>query len=176
MKSIALFGGSFDPPHIGHIEIINKLKKLDFIDKVIVMPTYLNPFKNSFKADASLRLKWLKEIFKNDNKVEVSDFEVKQNKKVPTIITVKELLKKYDKIFVVIGADNLASLKKWQDFEELDNLVDFIVASRGDLKIDKKFLKLDVDIDISSTTLREKINKNALPKEVANEIYKYYKE
>ena len=55
---IAIFGGSFDPIHKGHLEIIKKATKI--ADKVIVIPNYLNPLKNSFSAPAELRLKWLK--------------------------------------------------------------------------------------------------------------------
>jgi nicotinate-nucleotide adenylyltransferase len=62
MDSIALFGGSFDPPHIGHEAIVKALMKLDEIDKIIIMPTYLNPFKTEFFAPADLRVKWLKKL------------------------------------------------------------------------------------------------------------------
>lgn len=53
--NIALFGGSFDPPHKGHEAIIKEaLKKLD-IDKLIIMPTFINPFKQNFSADEKQR-------------------------------------------------------------------------------------------------------------------------
>jgi nicotinate-nucleotide adenylyltransferase len=173
---VALFGGSFDPPHIGHIEIVKKLKELGFLDKIIVMPTYLNPFKSSSLADAPTRLKWLREIFKDDKKVEVSDFEVKQNQKTPSIITVDKLLDTCDEIFLVIGADNLASLNKWHRFDELKQKVTFIVATRDEIKVPKEFIKLDIKQNISSSSLRKEIKKEYLPKEVAEKIYSYYKE
>jgi len=175
-KTIALFGGSFDPPHIGHIAIIEALKQLEYIDEVVVMPTYLNPFKQNFVADASLRLKWLKQIFQNDSKVTISDFEVKQQKKIPTIQSVEYLLKKYSKIYLVIGADNLASLNKWHQFEKLQNLVNFIVVSRDGIEIDKKFIQLYVDHPISSSQLRQKLNESQLPIECKDEILKIYGE
>jgi nicotinate-nucleotide adenylyltransferase len=176
MRKVALFGGSFDPPHLGHEAIVKALNRLDYIDKIIVIPTFLNPFKSSSFAPANLRLKWLKEIFKGFSKVEVSSYEVSQNQKVPTIETVNHLLKSYEKIYLVIGADNLESLEQWYHFDELKNKVTFIVASREEIEIPKEFITLRVNENISSTTLRTKIDKNYLPKINAEEIKQYYKE
>ncbi|MBD3797026.1 MAG: nicotinate (nicotinamide) nucleotide adenylyltransferase [Campylobacterales bacterium] len=176
MKNIALFGGSFDPPHIGHIQIAEALKNLDFIEKVVVMPTYLNPLKSSFFADANLRLQWLKEIFEDDKSVEVSSFEVEQKRKVPSIETVKHLKKFHDNIHLVIGADNLASLSHWYKYEELKSLVKFIIISRNEIDIPESFIKLELDIPISSTELRGEIDTRYLPQKVAKKIENYYKE
>ncbi len=174
MKTAAIFGGSFDPVHTGHLEIINKLKQLDFIDDIIVVPTYLNRFKDKFSAPPKIRLNWLKELFKSEKKVIVSDFEVNQKQKTATITTVKHFLKSYDKIYVVIGADNLKALHKWQDIDELKKLATFIVATRDDIKIDESFIKIDVDVNISSTSLREKTDKEYLPGKIANKIERFY--
>jgi len=75
-----------------------------------------------------------------------------------------------------VGADNIASLHKWKDYNKLKELVTFIVAPRDEINIPSQFLKLNVKIDISSSTHREKIDKNKLSKKSANEIEKYYKE
>jgi len=176
MDTIALFGGSFDPPHIGHEAIVKALREFKEIDKVIIMPTFLNPFKSHFFAPASLRVKWLKEIFGEYENVEISDYEVLQHKQVPTIETVKHLLKSYKKIYLTIGADNLSSLKRWNSYDELKDLVTFIVSPRDNIEIPKEFLRVDVDEKISSTNLREDIEISKLPKKCAQEIYNYYKE
>lgn len=176
MKNIALFGGSFDPPHLGHVKIVEALKNLDFIDKVVIMPTYLNPFKSEFIADAHKRLQWLKDIFQDDHDVEVSSYEVEQQKKVPTIDTVEYLQKFYKDIYVVIGADNLASLEKWYRYDELEKLVKFIVVTREKIKIADNFLQLSVDVPVSSTQLRENCERKFLPPKIADDIQKYYKE
>ena len=176
MDTIALFGGSFDPPHIGHEAVVKALSKLKNIDKIIVMPTFLNPFKSKFYAPSSLRVKWLKEIFSEYKNVEICDFEVKQQKQVPTIESIKYLLKKYKKIYLVVGADNIAYLHKWHNYDELKELVTFVVASRDAIDIPNEFLKIDVDEKTSSTELRDNIQISKLPKKCAQEIYKYYKE
>jgi len=176
METIALFGGSFDPPHIAHEAIVKALLNIEEIDKVIVMPTFLNPFKSQFFAPSELRLKWLKEIFSDYKNVEISDFEVSQAKKVPTIESVKYLLKKYKKIYLTIGADNLETLAKWKNYHELQELVTFVVATRKSVEIPENFVQLSIDVDISSTTLRHTIDKTKLPQKCAVEIEKYYKE
>lgn len=176
MDTVALFGGSFDPPHIGHEAIVRALNALEWIDKVVVMPTFLNPFKLKFYAPAPLRVKWLREAFSEYAKVEISEFEVNQQKKVPTIQSVLYLLKTYKKVFVVIGADNILSLYKWYRYDELKNLATFIVASRDDVEIPSEFLRLDVREDISSTALRDNMDLDKLPKKCSQEIFKYYKE
>lgn len=176
MDTIALFGGSFDPPHIGHEAIVKALTKFKDIDKVIVMPTFLNPFKSNFYAPSSLRMKWLKEIFSEYKNVEVSEYEALQEKQVTTIETVKHLLKSYKKIYLVIGADNLAMLHKWSRYEELKELVIFVIAPRDNIEIPQNFLRVDIDENISSTNLRYDIEISKLPKKCAKEIYNFYKE
>jgi len=176
METIALFGGSFDPPHIGHKAVVDGVLKIKDVKKVIIMPTFLNPFKTKSHAPAQLRLKWLRDIFSGYKNVEVSSWEVEQNKKVPTIQTVLHLLESYKKIYLVIGADNLSSLKQWDRFEELEKLVSIVVASRDGIVIEENFITLDINHNISSTSLREDIQKAKLPKTCAKEIEKFYKE
>jgi nicotinate-nucleotide adenylyltransferase len=176
MKTVALYGGSFDPPHIGHEAIIKALKKLDFIDKIIIMPTFLNPFKENFTAPAPLRLQWLQKSFSDYGDLTVSSFEVDKERKVPAIESVKMLKEKYDKVYLVIGADNLKSLKDWYKYNELKDLVTFIVATRKENSVPQHFITLKIDEDISSSELREKIDISKLPKKCASEIAHYYKE
>jgi nicotinate-nucleotide adenylyltransferase len=176
MNSVALFGGSFDPPHIGHEAVIKALLELKYIDKVVVEPTFLNPFKTEFHAPSELRLEWLRAIFSQEKNVIVDDYEVALAKQVPTIETVKHFLEVYEKIFVVIGADNLQTLHKWRDYEELKKKVTFIIATRGATEIPENFIRLDIDEKVSSSSLRENMDKTKLMKIGADEIARYYKE
>ncbi|MEA3228474.1 MAG: nicotinate (nicotinamide) nucleotide adenylyltransferase [Campylobacterota bacterium] len=176
METIALFGGSFDPPHIGHKAIVEALDKLNYIDKVIVMPTFLNPFKSSSHASSELRIEWLRKIFHPFHNIIVDNYEVKQNRAVTSLETVSYLRERYSKIYLVIGADNLRSLEKWNNFEQLNSLVTFIVASRDNIEIEERFIYLKIDENISSSQLREQMDSSKLPKECAVEIEKYYKD
>ena len=77
---IAIFGGSFDPIHIAHKKIVETaLKELD-IDKLIIVPTYLNPFKKDFLFEPKDRFKLLQKVFKDEKRVEICDFEINQKK------------------------------------------------------------------------------------------------
>lgn len=171
---IAIFGGSFDPIHIAHIAIVKEvLKKLD-IEKVIVVPTYLNPFKSSFYLNPKTRFNLIKKVFKEFEKVQVCDYEINQEKTSYSIDTVIYLKNLYNpsKIYLIIGEDNLETLDKWYEIDKLKELVEFVVATRKSFesKKAKEFKNLDIDINISSSLLRDKINLNYIPKEIKDDI------
>ncbi len=176
MKKIALFGGSFDPPHSGHIAIIEEaLQQLD-IEKIVVVPAYVNPFKSGSHAPAALRLAWLREIFKHRSDVEISDFEIEQERPVRTVETLRYFKDKADVIYLIIGADNLASLKQWHLYDELNELVTWVVATRDNIDVPDSYITLDITKPVSSTELRKTIRTHELPLEVAQEITHFYKE
>lgn len=160
-EKIALFGGSFDPPHFGHLEIIKEsIKKLD-IDKLIVMPTYLNPFKKRFFLTPKQRFNRLKEILKEYKNIEVSNFEIEQNRAVSTIESVKYLEESYIVKYIVIGADNLKNIDRWRDFELLNSKIIWVVATRDGYRLEidklKKFQILNIDAKISSSQIRKEL-------------------
>ena len=174
MMNIAIFGGSFDPFHIGHLDIINKaLKELE-IDKVVVVPTYLNPFKKKFFLSAKDRLELLSELFENNHKVIIESYEVEQNIPIPSYQTVLYLQRKYhlSKIYFIIGADNLADLHKWDNFDEFEKIVSFVVATRDNISIDSKYKILQVEQDISSTNIRENLDMRYVPEKIRKKVYK----
>nr|WP_315083313.1 ribosome silencing factor [uncultured Campylobacter sp.] len=92
---IALFGGSFDPPHAGHDAAVKAILSSLKPDLLVIMPSFLNPFKKSFSAPPQLRLRWCRALWSDAPHVEVSDYEISQNCPVPTIQSVKFLLEKY---------------------------------------------------------------------------------
>jgi len=155
--SIALFGGSFDPPHKGHQAIVRALASLEDIDRVVVMPAYLNPFKHETLADAATRLRWCQTLCEAP-RVTVSDFEITQGRPVYTIETVRKLQEHYDVKYLVIGADNLKDIEQWQEFEQLDAMVVWLVFGRGGVEPDCHKLThcrlLPLDMPISSTEIR----------------------
>lgn len=171
----AIFGGSFDPPHIGHLEIIQQTIISLNIDELIVVPAFLNPFKSKYKAPCKLRLKWLKSMTVNMPLVKVSSFEIDLDRPVPSIETVQHF-KDEDETYFIIGADNLQSLPLWKNFKELDALVTWVVASRDNIEIPEGFVTLDVNQDISATQLRKSIDAAYLDKDVAKEIIDFYQE
>lgn len=175
--AIALFGGSFDPPHEGHVAVVKAALSELPVEKLYVVPAYVNPFKSGTHASAEKRLAWLKSIFGSENRVVVDDFEVRQARPVPTVETVLYLRQRNPDIYLIIGSDNLASLRKWHRFEALDAMVTWVVATRKGHVADKQYLRLEVDVDISSTELRNRPKSDLIPEAVRQEIEEhYYKE
>lgn len=173
---LALYGGSFDPPHAGHVAIVTKALKALPIDKVVIVPASQNPFKPSVIASGAVRYGWLKEIFKPYEKVEISDFEITQERCVYTIETVKHYAPMYDKLYLIIGADNLEKLRDWHQIEELDAMVQWVVAARSDIPIPENMIRLNIDVPISSTDFRSTFCPLGLEANIEKNIITYYKE
>ena len=170
---IAIFGGSFDPVHIGHKIIVKEALKVLNIDKLIIVPTYLNPLKKDFLFAPKTRFELLKKVFKDNSKVEISDFEINQKKLSYTYETIRYIKTLYNpsKIYFIIGEDNLKSLHKWHNIDELKNNLEFVVAKRkGYNLLSEEFKTLDVDVDISSTKLREKLDLKFIPKVIWQDL------
>jgi len=158
LETVALFGGSFDPPHFGHKMVVEEALKSLSIDKLIIVPTFLNPFKTQSYSTPSLRLKMAKEMFQEFPKVEVSDYEIEEKKPTPTVQTVQYFQQKYNVQYVIVGADNLNAIDRWYNFKWLNEQVTWVIASRVGYTIASDKLRdfkiLDVVADISSTQIR----------------------
>ena len=167
---IAIYGGSFNPMHIGHEKIVDYvLKNLD-MDKIIIIPVGIPSHRENNLEESDTRLKICREIFKSNEKVEVSDIEIKSERKSYTYDTLLKLIEIYgkdNKFFEIIGEDSLKNLKTWKNYKELLNLCKFIVFRRKDdknTKIDSEFLNNKNIIileneyyNISSTEIRNKV-------------------
>ncbi len=173
---LALFGGSFDPPHAGHVGVVNEALKILPVDRLIVVPAARNPFKASVRASGEARYGWLKRIFASYEKVEISDFEISQRRSVYTIETVRHYLNRCDELYLIIGADNLASLKQWHAFGELNAAVRWVVATRGETPVPEGMIPLRVNVPVSSTDFRNRFAPLGLESNIENEIITYYKE
>lgn len=167
---IGIYGGSFNPMHIGHEEIVKYILKVFDMDKIIIIPVGIPSHRENDLEQSDVRLKICKEIFKNNKKVEISDIEIKNKEKSYTYDTLLKLIKIYGKnneFFEIIGEDSLKNLKTWKNYKELINLCKFIVFRRKDeknIEIDSEFLNNEKIIilenkyyDISSTLIREKV-------------------
>jgi len=155
----AMFGGSFDPPHLGHQSIIQEVVKNLDIKALLVVPTYLNPFKVFSLAPASLRLEWCHILFDSIPKVVVDDYEIKKGKSTYTSDSVKHFNIAYNVKYLIIGSDNLESLTKWHHFEWLNATITWVIVSREKYPLvldglrDTKVLHLDAPM--SSSQIRE---------------------
>jgi nicotinate-nucleotide adenylyltransferase len=174
----ALFGGSFDPPHIGHVRIVETvLKHLD-IDTLIIEPTWRNPFKSGYHASPQQRLTWTKKLFEGNPKIVVDDYEVRKKCSVPTYETLQHLNDTYDIRYIVIGADNVAGLPQWHRFDALNEAVTWVILTREGYDIDTSALRnvriLKLDVPVSSTQIRTKKALDFVDETIRNEVKKIY--
>lgn len=157
---IGIFGGTFNPPHLGHKRLAETMLKAARLDKILIMPTYTPPHKKgSDLASEKDRLNMCRLLFK-ESRFQVSDLEITRGGKSYTVDTIRELKKLYpdDELFLIIGSDMLLSFDRWYKFEEILENVTLCVATRENdisaedlLSYAKDKLKLDTeDIIISS--------------------------
>ena len=138
MANVAIFGGTFNPFHIGHYEMLEYICTLDFIDKVFVMPDKIPPHKNFDSTIDDIHRQNMCEIVCDDfNKAELCLVEFERGGKSYTVDTIKLLKEKYpnDKFFVVIGGDMLSTLDTWYNWQELITLTSFIAFKRDGLSM-----------------------------------------
>ncbi len=130
---VALFGGSFDPPHVGHQMAMLYVLATARVDRLLMVPCFRHPFDKRLRAyEHRLAMARLAaEPF--DGRVEVSDVERRLGGESRTLNTVKALYAERPgiRIGVVIGADLLGERERWWGYPELMRLVDFIVVGRA---------------------------------------------
>lgn len=189
MKKIAIYGGSFDPPHKGHKLLAENLASVCGAGKVIIIPTALSPFKNSSSATTEDRLNMCKLFFKEEL-FSISDIEIKRGGKSYTVDTLTQIKKENPdaELFLFMGDDMLLSFDKWykhqeilrlativcacrtEKLEELDNMKEFV---KNVLKAEDRVIICEsVPFEISSTEIRSSL-KNGESKGVEEEVYNY---
>ena len=171
--NLYLYGGSFDPPHLGHKTIVNYF--IDKADKFLIIPSHQSPLKIHKPTNFSHREKMIKIMFRDlPKKLKIVDFEVTK-KTLFTVDTIKHLEKEYPsyKKHMIIGADQYNNISKWKAYKYILNNVNLLVISRPRHKVIIKNKKIhfikDIHIDISSTTIRENINKLNVIKSIVDE-------
>lgn len=130
---IAIYGGTFDPFHVGHVYCIQTIFEKTKTEKVFVVPNFQNPLKNQGDGPtAEQRLAMVEVGVSELENVRVDAQEVKRGGKSYTIDTVREYRKTYDaeQIYLVIGLDQFYQLAEWKNYEELLAETNFLVVSR----------------------------------------------
>ncbi len=133
MERIGLFGGSFDPVHLGHLLVAQAAYEELHLARLFFVPASQSPFKpESQLAPAAARLRMLRLALAGQNHYEVDDQEIKRGGTSFSIDTVRDYVSRYPavEIFYLIGADHVSQLPKWRAAEELARLVEFVVIPR----------------------------------------------
>lgn len=134
MEKIGVFGGTFNPPHTGHLHIAESFAKEYNLSKVLIIPTYIPPHKESpHLVSSNSRLEMCGYTF-TDDVFEISDLEIKRRGKSYTYDTVKELKSLYPNadLFFLVGDDMLMSLHTWRRPQNILKMCTIVASTRCD--------------------------------------------
>ena len=164
-NSIGLFGGTFDPPHYGHLNISKESIKRFKLKKIYWVVTKKNPLKNKPYLKLRERIRLSKKINKNSKKISIKSFDNKIRS--TNTFNVLNYIKKKTKadLFFLMGADNLKKFHKWKNWKKIPKLAKIVVFPRKNYSrnsiaannLDKKdiiFIKTK-KINISSSLIRK---------------------
>ncbi len=154
---VGVFGGSFDPPHSGHLEVAKAAKIQGKLDKVLFIPAKQSPLKDKEPITKN-RIELLEDLIKGVDGFEVDLSEINRPSPSFTIDTLNNLKTSDSELFLIIGADSAAEFTRWSRYKEIISIVSkILVYPRNSLKFDllpKMELLEGAEIPISSTDLR----------------------
>jgi len=145
-----IFGGTFNPPHTGHVQAAKTAMQENNLDLLIIIPTGFPPHKKLAEntPDPEKRFIMTKNAFNSLHNTEISDIEINSRENNYTIDTVKKIKKKYNNpdIYLLVGTDMFTTIDSWKNSEELLNLVTPVQLNR-------------TVIPVSSSQIREMLPK-----------------
>jgi nicotinate-nucleotide adenylyltransferase len=186
ISNIGLLGGSFNPITLGHVNIAKKILNSNIrLNEIWFMPNYVNENKNLLNS--THRINMINIAIENEKNMRLFDFEIKNKLPNETLNTIKLLNKsEYSsnrKFFFIIGLDIANNLTSWENYDELINIISFIVIPRKGYTINKlwflkgkhKYLNNIVVKNISSTLFKKNYHneKNNLEEIINKNVLKY---
>ena len=168
-QTVGIFGGSFDPPHVGHLKISKTSLKKFKLKTIYWIVTKKNPFKKKPFFSIKERLLKSKEIVRNNKRIKILfiDDKIKSSRTI-NVINYFRNVKKQKNLYLILGSDSLIKFHKWTSWKKIVKLVKLIVFSRrgydkkGKESIVVKYLKnkniiflRNKLIDVSSSNIRK---------------------
>lgn len=168
MAAIGVFGGTFNPPHLGHLRLVRRFADRLSMHEVLIIPTYMPPHKQAGElASKEDRLNMCRLMFSCDKRFKVSSIETDRGGKSYTYDTLKELKGFYpdDTLYLIVGSDMLRTFDSWYRPEGILLLCTLCAAARdgGGLPqiVAEKVILDDMEpFVISSTEIRETVKNN----------------
>lgn len=175
MGKIGLFGGTFDPIHMGHIALAKRVLEQFGLDKIIFIPAGNPPHKSAKTiTDKAHRYSMVKLATENEPSFLVSDFEILSSQPNYSYITISHFKQQYagDEIFFIVGGDSFRDFPDWKNYKTLLSLCAFIVVPRPEIAPSQYFEKFSGDetpprvffienfsFPVSSTNIRKSLQK-----------------
>ncbi len=185
-RRLGVFGGTFDPPHIGHLAVARQLVETEDLDEVVWMPVRIPPHKPHRRiAPAGLRLEMVRAVTDGVEGQVVSDLELAREGPSYTVDTLRALRSEYPDVdpVLILGADQFAELSTWREPEEVARLARLWVLEREgenprdvDPGVNVQWTSAHVSrVDVSSSEIRRRIRegepfRHLVPKGVAEVI------
>ena len=173
---VGFFGGTFDPPHIGHLAVARAAVQRLQLDRVLLVPTGRQPLKEGApRASYANRLAMVMLLCDGERALEASALEAPSPEGSPnyTIDTLQDLrasLGWSDHVFIIVGADSFLDLRRWREPDRLLAEAEWIIVSRPGFSLEsldalhltaeqraRVHLLTDVEVPVSATELREKL-------------------
>jgi nicotinate-nucleotide adenylyltransferase len=135
LEYIGLFGGTFNPIHSGHVQVIQEVKKGFALDRIFIIPSALPPHKGTDGlADAGDRMEMIRLSFLSHPDFTVSDVELKRSGPSYTVDTIrhfKSILPEDTKLFLILGLDAFLETVTWKSYQDIFQRIPLIVMTRG---------------------------------------------
>src|SRR5580765_3824223 len=139
MRRVAIYGGTFDPVHNGHLEVARAVVKLFELDDLIFVPAWVPPHKkNANITSAFHRFAMLTLATEEDQQLRVSTTELDAPELPYAVETVARMKNESERLFFLIGADSWAEITTWHEWRRLLTMCDLIVITRPGYDIDNK--------------------------------------
>jgi len=170
-KRIGIFGGTFNPIHLGHVKACLEVQKVFELDKILFIPSYIPPHKGSSDVAApSHRMKMVELAVASYPQFVPSPIEIEAKGKSYSILTLSKLKERYTNawIFFILGVDAFLEIDSWRDYENVLEQCRFIVISRPGYHLkDAEY--------ILGGKYKKWIHQLSAQMEISEEMFKQYK-
>jgi nicotinate-nucleotide adenylyltransferase len=131
-KSVAIFGGAFDPIHMGHVRLVEEIQKNFAFEPLVIVPSRNPPHKPPFQFEAKDRLEMAQVALAHIPNLEFSTFEMDRKQTSYSVHTIRHFLENYPKqtLYFIMGSDAFYGLPEWYEFPDVLEACSYIVVTR----------------------------------------------